>query len=486
MHISTSNVKYYLKDKIKLYLSEAPRRQSIGQSSGYQPPQAAARRNTAAPAADSDSGIGSVVSAVAPTAVALAAPSIVSGTSVAAATTAATTAATSTGAAISSTAAAAAPALVAGAAIGGAVVAGAAIGTAAGYGINTAVDKAFGTNQAELQMDADTYKPTNIWQGVKDLFTTQKDIEDETQSEVDQAKAKYESEGHGAARRAADAEAAAQVAKFDADQKIKKEQEQNIKFKAQADSGNTRIKGGSITFDSSQQQRSSLKDETGVRNVIRVNDQGQEVFFKVKNAPVPRVEGSDENSTINKARQDLATRQKGHIKLGDVNVDLAQQQGNGPDADTLTERASQSRAPAAPAATAEAPAAPAATAEAPAAPATTQKTGSTGNKYASSGLKRPGDINGDGLVDDADLPSRSTAPAQQQGNGPDADTLTKGASQSRAPAAPAKTQKTGSKYASSGLKKPGDINGDGLVDDADLPSRSTAPTQQQGKSKKRR
>ena len=466
MHISTSNVKYYLKDKIKLYLSEAPRRQSIGQSSGYQPPQAAARRNTAAPAADSDSGIGSVVSAVAPTAVALAAPSIVSGTSVAAATTAATTAATSTGAAISSTAAAAAPALVAGAAIGGAVVAGAAIGTAAGYGINTAVDKAFGTNQAELQMDADTYKPTNIWQGVKDLFTTQKDIEDETQSEVDQAKAKYESEGHGAARRAADAEAAAQVAKFDADQKIKKEQEQNIKFKAQADSGNTRIKGGSITFDSSQQQRSSLKDETGVRNVIRVNDQGQEVFFKVKNAPVPRVEGSDENSTINKARQDLATRQKGHIKLGDVNVDLAQQQGNGPDADTLTERASQSRAPAA--------------------PATTQKTGSTGSKYASSGLKRPGDINGDGLVDDADLPSRSTAPAQQQGNGPDADTLTKGASQSRAPAAPAKTQKTGSKYASSGLKKPGDINGDGLVDDADLPSRSTAPTQQQGKSKKRR
>ncbi len=433
MHISTSNVKYYLKDKIKLYLSEAPRRQGIAQSSSYQTSQADARRNAApaAPAADSGSGIGSVVSAVAPTAVALAAPSIVSGTSVAAATTAATTAATSTGAAISSTAAAAAPAVVAGAAIGGAAVAGAAIGTAAAYGINTTVDKAFGTNLAELQMDADTYKPTNIWQGVKDLFTTQKDIEDETQSEVDQAKAKYESEGHGAARRAADAEAAALVAKFDADQKIKKEQEQNIKFKAQADSGNTRIKGGSITFDSSQQQRSSLKDETGVRNVIRVNDQGQEVFFKVKNAPVPRVEGSDENSTINKARQDLATRQKGYIKLGDVNVDLAQQQGNGPDAATLTERASQSRAPAATAATAPA------TAPTPAPEVVPLKSSMKPGEY-----QKPGDNNGDGRINDADLPLSPTAPTKSE--------------------VPLKSSMKPGEY-----QKPGDNNGDGRINDAD-------------------
>jgi hypothetical protein len=81
------------------------------------------------------------------------------------------------------------------------------------------------------------------------------------------------------------------------------------------------------------------------------NEQNQEVGIEVKNAAVPRVEGSNPDSLLNRKMQELATRRQGYIKLGKVNIDVNQQQGTGPSADTLTGASQGSRGTATPTAT---------------------------------------------------------------------------------------------------------------------------------------
>ncbi len=104
----------------------------------------------------------------------------------------------------------------------GVIGAGALIGTGLAYGINKyGIDKVFGTNQAELQIDPDTYVPKNIVQGAKAVVSSKEDIEKETQSEFDEFKKEVESSGRGQAIRDADAEGAKITAQFDADQKKK-------------------------------------------------------------------------------------------------------------------------------------------------------------------------------------------------------------------------------------------------------------------------
>ena len=65
------------------------------------------------------------------------------------------------------------------------------------------------------------------------------------------------------------------------------------------------------------------------------DEQNQDVSLEVKNAAVPRVEGSNPDSALNRKMQELATRRQGYIKLGKVDIDVNQQQGTGPSADTL-------------------------------------------------------------------------------------------------------------------------------------------------------
>jgi len=92
---------------------------------------------------------------------------------------------------------------------------GAAVGTGLAYGVNRGIDAVAGTDLASLQFQSGTYDPKNIVQGVKAAVTSKKNIEKETQSEMDEFKKEVESSGRGQDIRDADAEAKKQTDKFD-------------------------------------------------------------------------------------------------------------------------------------------------------------------------------------------------------------------------------------------------------------------------------
>ena len=107
---------------------------------------------------------------------------------------------------------------------------GAAVGTGIANRINQGLDyleqrgpSRDGLRRVDLQFDPATYDPKNIVNGFKSAFSSKKDIEKETQSEVDEFKKEVESSGRGQAMRDADAEGAKITAQFDADQKKKQE-----------------------------------------------------------------------------------------------------------------------------------------------------------------------------------------------------------------------------------------------------------------------
>jgi hypothetical protein len=103
------------------------------------------------------------------------------------------------------------------------------VGTTIAQGVNIGIDAIAGTNLADLQKEDDTYDPKKIVQSVKAVVSSKKDIEKETQSEMDEFKKEVESSGRGQAMRDADAEGAKITAQFDADQK-KKQEFRNLQF----------------------------------------------------------------------------------------------------------------------------------------------------------------------------------------------------------------------------------------------------------------
>ena len=206
----------------------------------------------------------------------------------------------------------------------------------------------------------------------RSIYGDKESIERDAQAEADKFQGEVESSGRGQAIRDADAEAKKITDKFDADflakggteqglkaaqdgtsadgsveVKQEQKQEQNIDLKVTAESGNTRVKGGSVTLTSGQSQSMKGIDPRSPG----YDEQNQDVSLEVKNAVVPRVEGSKSDSLLNRKMQELATRRQGYIKLGKVDIDVNQQQGTGPSADTLTGAAQGSRGTATPTAT---------------------------------------------------------------------------------------------------------------------------------------
>lgn len=288
MHISTSNIKYSLKEKIRLYLNEEPKRQGIAQSQKGIP--------VSRPNANADA--------------------------------------------------------------------------------NTSPYR--NTISQEDSAETDTLRrmlPTVAKASdalARSIYGDKESIERDAQAEADKFQGEVESSGRGQAIRDADAEAKKITDKFDADflakggteqglkaaqdgtsadgsveVKQEQKQEQNIDLKVTAESGNTRVKGGSVTLTSGQSQSMKGIDPRSPG----YDEQNQDVSLEVKNAAVPRVEGSKSDSLLNKKMQELATRRQGYIKLGKVDIDVNQQQGTGPSADTLTGAAQGSRGTVTPTAT---------------------------------------------------------------------------------------------------------------------------------------
>ena len=186
------------------------------------------------------------------------------------------------------------------------------------------------------------------------IYGDEESIKRDARVEADDFQREVESSGRGQAMRDADAEAKKITDKFDAGLKAAQngtsaggKQEQNQTLKITAGSGNTRVQGGSITFTSKQDQSMKGIDPRSPG----YDEQNREVSIEVRNAAVPRVEGSKSDSLLNKKMQELATRRQGYIKLGDVNITDSQRQGTGPSADTLTGAAQGSRGTATPTAT---------------------------------------------------------------------------------------------------------------------------------------
>ena len=292
MHISTSNIKYSLKEKIRLYLNEEPKRQGIAQSQKGIP--------VSRPNANTDANA------------------------------------------------------------------------------NTSPYR--NTISQEDSAETDTLRrmlPTVAKASdalARSIYGDKESIERDAQAEADKFQGEVESSGRGQAIRDADAEAKKITDKFDADflakggteqgvkaaqdgtsadgsvevkQKQEQKQEQNIDLKVTAESGNTRVKGGSVTLTSGQSQSMKGIDPRSPG----YDEQNQDVSLEVKNAAVPRVEGSKSDSLLNKKMQELATRRQGYIKLGKVDIDVNQQQGTGPSADALTGAAQGSRGTSTPAVT---------------------------------------------------------------------------------------------------------------------------------------
>ena len=98
---------------------------------------------------------------------------------------------------------------------------GAAVGTGIANRINQGLDyleqrgpSRDGLRRVDLQFDPATYDPKNIVNGFKSAFSSKKDIEKETQSEVDEFKKEVESSGRDQAVRDADAEGKKQTDQF--------------------------------------------------------------------------------------------------------------------------------------------------------------------------------------------------------------------------------------------------------------------------------
>ena len=251
MHISTSNIKYSLKEKIRLYLNEEPKRQGIAQSQqGIPVSQSNGNANTS-PSRNTISQEDAPYTEI------------------------------------------------------------------------------FGMH---MQQDGEQSASEAL---VSAIYGDKESIERDAQAEPDKFQGEVESSGRGQAVRDAD------------NGSVEREQEQNQTLKITAGSGNTRVQGGSITFTSKQDQSMKGIDPRSPG----YDEQNREVSIEVRNAAVPRVEGSKSDSLLNKKMQELATRRQGYIKLGKVDIDVNQQQGTGPSADTLTGAAQGSRGTSTPAVT---------------------------------------------------------------------------------------------------------------------------------------